>query len=196
MATFLGLHLATPIDIRMAQTRVVNVSWTGRRTEAKRPDAGVEILAAVRPDFMGNANLAGKIGAHLSEHGSTKPFDEVCPQRLGTLASTQAARFVRAKVAAGLKAVQASGSVAGLRPGRFISFGSNKRLYEVQGVDSSTNVVSLTTPLRVALAANDPINFNPTAQWLWLPDVVDDPPSFSFGFNSGVDWLLGVTEYR
>lgn len=194
MPTFLGLALATPTDIRRRVTSAASTSWNGRPDEAERPDAHVHLLSAVEPDAFGATNLAGRIGAHMREHGSTGSFDEACPQHIGTLADSQAARTVRAKADAGARVVGASGDVGGLRAGRFVAFGASKRLYQVVAVDATARDITLDIPLASAVARGDAIRFSPTASWLWTPEAVANPPGYAGGVLAGVGWLLECVE--
>lgn len=194
MQTFLGLVLATPTNIRRRATASPSVSWNGRPDDAERPDAHVHLLSAVEPDAFGRANLAGRIGAHLRQHGSTTSFDEACPQHIGSLAASQAARTARRRADAGASVVGASGDIAGLRAGRFVSFGANKRLYQVVAVDTAGRNITLDIPLAADVARGDAIHFSPTASWFWTPDAVANPPGYTGGVLAGAGWLLECVE--
>ena len=192
---FLGLKLTTPFNISRRVTSATSYSWNGAPDDSERPDARMHLTAGVVPDFQGHANLAGRVKARLRKYGTAVAFDEVIPQDLGTLDASQAARFVRGKTDAGANEVVASGSIDGLKEGRVITFGSDKRMYLVEGVDTDTNTIELDLPLAVDLANNTAINMaTPIGSWHFTQATVDDPPSTLFGVNAGVEWILECIE--
>lgn len=194
MQTFLGLHLATPIPSYARATNTTTESVNGTPDYSESPNARVRVTAGVRPDYNGVKNLVGKVRAHMRKHKTNVAFEEVCPQPLGTLSAAQQARTVNAKVDAGESVVRASGSIDGLLEGRWINFGTARRLYMVQDIDADTNEIELDIPLVASLARGTTINFTPTARWHWTPAAFNDPPGFDIGINSGIDWLLSVIE--
>ena len=189
---FLGCHLATPLDLKMESTRVTSRSWSGKVSEAGQPDDALHLIAAIVPDHHGAANIAGRIGAHLNRYGTAKPWSEKVPLQPGTLDADQADRTVRAKTAAGVLDIPASGSVDGVHEGLFITFGSQKRVYEVRS--ASGNTVTLNRPLETALDRGDAINWQPTIDWVWGIDSVNNPPVWTRGINVGIGWLLDAWE--
>ena len=192
MTTFLETPLATPFNLfRRPLAEVYSLS--GKRfAERNLADRPVQLIAGIRPDTLGRANLAGRLSGHLSKHKSRNlSFAEVCPQKLNTLASTQAVRTIRAKTDAGTYTIPASGTIEGLAIGRFISLGTSNRLYEV--VDKSGDDFEIDIPLQADLARGDAINFSPTANWLWEASM-NEPPEFTRGINSGIGFLLEARE--
>ena len=191
MATFLGATLAGTVDIRRRLDSSTVRALSGKPIHDERPTQRIAVLAAVVPDVHGRDNLAGRIAAHQRTHRTDVAFAETCPQRLGTLADDQAARTVRARTAAGSLAVPASGGVAGVEPGRIVSFGASARLYEVTAVNTATNTISIDIPLAADLARGAAIQWTPTGSWHWSETA--EPPQFQGAF-SGIGWLVDVVE--
>ena len=191
-ATFLGLTLAGTVDARRAVDASHGRTLSGKPIYDERPTQRISLLAAVVPDAFGRGNLAGRVEAHMRRHRTDRPFEEVCPQRLGTLAAAQAARTVRARTAAGSLSVPASGDVSGVEPGRIVSFGAGKRLYVVTAVDAGTNSLAIDIPLAADLARGAAIDWTPTGSWHWSPTA--EPPTAFVGPLSGVGWLIDVVE--
>ena len=192
MQTFLGIQLADAVAIQRVLRASTVRALSSKPIYQERPNQRLGVLAGVVPDAFGADNLAGRIEAHQRKHRTDRAFDEVCPQRLGTLAAGQAARTVRAKTDAGTLTVPASGSVAGVQVGRVVSFGGSTRLYEVVAVSTATNTLEIDIPLAADLARGASIDFSPTGSWHWSDPP--EPPQFSGGALAGVGWLLDVVE--
>ena len=196
--TFLGFAIAAPFySVLRVQSASTVYSRTGKSRKTTRPDDHIEASFGLRPDAFGKSNLAGVIRAHQRKYGTDLPFTEVCPQDMGTLDSTQASRAVRGKTAEGTRVVTASGSVSGVKVGRFISFGTGRgqRLYGVEEVDTDNNRITLDMPLLADVANNTRINWNPTGSWLWTPGAVENPPATTRGVNAGIGWLAEIREH-
>lgn len=189
---FLGYTLATPCDIKIEQTRNTSRAWSGKPSGSRRPDTRLHLVAGFETDHHGVKNLAGKIGAHLRRYGTDEPWEEEIPQHMNTLASNQVARVVRANTAIGANVLPASGTVSGVSEGRFITIGTDKRVYEVDEVQAGNNLL-LDRGLEKAVARGATINFTPTINWVWDESSVDNPPIWVRGIN--VEFVADAWEH-
>ena len=144
------------------------------------------------PDCFGEENYAGVLSAHVAKYGTATPFDSECPQDLGTLPVSLNLFSGKADAGVSRIAVRHGGSIplaSGLKVGRWISIGSNKRLFLVEDITGST--LHLDIPLPFGVVDGTQVNLTPTGSWYWVDRMADDRR----GFTDGV-WWSGFIDAR
>ena len=178
MATFEGLRYITPITInsreRYFRSETISLKTQTVGNGSQRWDLVVTLEPATS---IGGSAAGAALGVHRSIHGFTSPFTMEMPQYLNVPEPVNPIAVVGAQVVGATSITVDSTSPTEVAAGRFISFGSRSKVYQVRSAvtvdDTGTETLEIFPGLIEALNDNEAVNRTPDITAYYAEDGVE-----------------------
>ena len=177
MATFEGLKYITPITInsreRIFRSETINLKVQAVGNGAQRWD----LVITLAPASAIGGNAAGAaLGVHRSVNGFTSNFDMEMPQYLNVPEPPNAITVVGSHTTGTTITVESS-TPTPVAAGRFISFGTHNKVYQVRSAvtvdDTGTETLEIFPALVNDLSDGDVVNRSPNINVFYAQDGVE-----------------------